>query len=56
MLITVCPGSRRRIVQIAMSAKIDPISALAFIQPETTAGQLKALQVLAAEQRKQHER
>lgn len=53
---TGCPLGRRRIVQIAMSANIDPLSALAFIQPETTAGQLMALQALAAERRKQHER
>lgn len=54
---TPCTNMRRRIVHVAMIANIDPLSALAFIRPDTTAGQLLALQVLAAEKqqlRKEH--
>jgi len=44
-----CISHRRAIVALALQAGIDPLSAMSWIRPDTTAGQILALQLYAKE-------
>lgn len=50
-----CIGFRAGVIHLAMRAGLSPLQGLAFTRPDTTAGCLYLLQLLAAE-RKHHVR